>query len=171
MMLGVCIGTWAGAGLITGADARLVSGGLGACLVLYAALGLAKVRWTVRQDAERWQSPLMGAVTGLISAATGSFVLPGVPYLQAIGLEKDDLVQALGLSFTVSTFALAGNLAHAGVFNLNAATASLIAVLPALLGMWLGGVARGRMSQQAFRLSFYLGQLALGAYLLLRALM
>jgi uncharacterized membrane protein YfcA len=170
MMAGVCLGTWAGAGLLTGADVRLVSAGLGACLILYAALGLAKVRWTVPPSAEPWQSPLMGAATGLISAATGTFVIPGVPYLQAIGLEKEDLVQALGLSFTVSTFALAGNLVHAGVFDLTVALASLGALLPALGGMYLGQIARGRLQEKTFRLAFYFGQLALGAYLLLRAL-
>src|SRR5207245_1518958 len=52
---------------------------------------------------ERWLGPLAGGLTGLVTAATGVFVIPAVPYLQAIGLEKDDLVQALGLSFTVST--------------------------------------------------------------------
>jgi uncharacterized protein len=33
----------------------------------------------------------------------GVFVIPAVPYLQVIGFDKEELVQALGLSFTVST--------------------------------------------------------------------
>jgi uncharacterized protein len=170
MMAGVCIGTWAGAGLLTGTDVRLVSAGLGICLVLYAALGFASIRWTVHPTAEAWQSPLMGAATGLISAATGTFVIPGVPYLQAIGLQKEELVQALGLSFTVSTFALAGNLAHAGVFNWAVGLTALGALVPALIGMYVGQVTRGHLQERTFRLAFLLGLLALGAYLLLRAL-
>ncbi len=170
MMAGVCIGTWAGAGLLTGTDVRLVSAGLGICLVLYAALGFASIRWTVRPSTEIWQSPLMGTITGLISAATGTFVIPGVPYLQAIGLQKEELVQALGLSFTVSTFALAGNLAHAGVFNWAVGLTSLGALVPALVGMYVGQVTRGHLQERSFRLAFLLGLLALGAYLLLRAL-
>ena len=58
-------------------------------------------------------------MTGIITAATGVFVIPAVPYLQAIGLEKDQLVQALGLSFTVSTLALAANIARAGALNVS----------------------------------------------------
>ena len=50
-------------------------------------------------------SPVVGAITGLTTAATGVFVIPAVPYLQAIGFEKEELVQALELSFTVSTMA------------------------------------------------------------------
>jgi hypothetical protein len=56
----------------------------------------------------------VGAITGLTTAATGVFVIPAVPYLQAIGFEKEELVQALGLSFTVSTMALAFNVAFEG---------------------------------------------------------
>lgn len=171
MMAGVCLGTWAGAGLITGSDVRLVSGSLGACLLIYALLGLARIRWTVPPTSEWWQSPIMGGATGLITAMTGSFVIPGVPYLQAIGLQKEDFVQALGLSFMVSTFALAGNLLHAGVLNATTAATSLMVLAPVLGGMYLGQLTRGRMEEKTFRLAFYLGQLALGGYLLLRALM
>ncbi len=96
-----------------------------------------------------------------MTAATGVFVIPAVPYLQALGLDKDDLVQALGLSFTVSTFALALSLAHEGAFGLTDATASLIAVLPALGGMWLGQVIRARVSPEVFRRCFFLGLLDL----------
>jgi hypothetical protein len=48
-------------------------------------------------------------------------VIPAVPYVQAIGLEKEELVQALGLSFTVSTLALAFDLASAGALNVGVA--------------------------------------------------
>ena len=33
-------------------------------------------------------------------------MFPVIPYIQALGLERDDLVQAQGMSFTVSSFAL-----------------------------------------------------------------
>ena len=34
------------------------------------------------------------------------FVIPAVPYLQALGLDRNAWCKALGLSFTVSTVAL-----------------------------------------------------------------
>ena len=72
-----------------------------------AVVGLAGFRWTVTPRHEGWLGPTIGAATGLVTGATGEFVIPAVPYLQVIGLEKDELIQALGLSFTVSTVALA----------------------------------------------------------------
>src|SRR5437667_285036 len=85
--------------------------------------------------------------------------LPAVPYLQALGLDKDDLVQGLGLSFTVSTLALAGSLAGEGAFDLSVAGASLVALLPACLGMLAGQWLRARVKPEPFRLCFFAGLL------------
>ena len=68
---------------------------------------------TLTATKERWLGPLSGVATGLITAATGMFVIPVVPYLQALGLDKEDLVQAMGLACSLATPALAGNLAAA----------------------------------------------------------
>ena len=95
LMLGVCLGTWAGAGLMTGDSARYATAGLGAALILYAIVGLTAFRFNVRASLEPVLAPIVGAITGMITAATGVFVIPAVPYLQGIGLEKDAL--ALGL--------------------------------------------------------------------------
>jgi uncharacterized membrane protein YfcA len=112
-------------------------------------------------------SPIIGVTTGLISAATGVFVIPAVPYLQAIGLEKEELVQALGLSFTVSTVALGFNVAVEGGLGL-VAKETLVALALAAVGMWLGQRMRRRMSPVAFRRCFFAGLMALGVYLIAR---
>jgi uncharacterized membrane protein YfcA len=110
-------------------------------------------------------------VTGLITAATGVFVIPAVPYLQAIGLEKEELIQALGLSFTVSTVALTVNLAADKALSSGLAGPALGALGMAALGMWLGQVLRLRMSPLTFRRCFFAGLLVLGLYLAARALL
>jgi uncharacterized protein len=103
MTLAVCVGTWAGLGLMTGATERFGTALLGTALVIYAVTGLAAWRLAVPTAWQPILSPLVGATTGLITAATGVFVIPAVPCLQGIGLEKEELVQALAQSFTVST--------------------------------------------------------------------
>jgi uncharacterized membrane protein YfcA len=141
---------------------------LGAALALYAACGLASLRVTIRAEHERWLGPIAGATTGLITAATGVFVIPAVPYLQAIGLEKEDLVQALGLSFTVSTMALGYNLALAGALSLSLAAMTFGALAAAGAGMLAGQMLRQRLAPMIFRRVFFAGLLLLGLYLLLR---
>jgi uncharacterized membrane protein YfcA len=170
MMAGVCVGTWAGAGLMTGAHARYGTAILGVALLVYALMGLVSLGFAVDRRREPWLGPLVGGVTGLITAATGVFVIPAVPYLQAIGLEKEELVQSLGLSFTVSTVALAVNLGAAGALNLQVAGASLGALAFAGAGMWAGQALRMRLQPEAFRRWFFAGLLALALYLIARAL-
>jgi uncharacterized membrane protein YfcA len=96
------------------------------------------------------------------------FAIPAVPYLQAIGLEKEELVQALGLSFTVSTVALAVNVTVEGGLNITVAPLTIAALALACLGMWLGQAVCLRLSPVLFRRWFFLGLLLLGIYLAAR---
>jgi uncharacterized protein len=171
MMLAIAGGTAAAAALIGGVGGKAATTALGLTLVAYAAVGLAAPRLAVAPRAEAWAGPLAGALTGGVTAATGVFVLPAVPYLQALGLGKEALVQALGLSFTVSTIALGVGLAGEGVFDPALAGTSLLALAPALAGMALGQVVRGRIRPQLFRLCFFVGLLVLGAHLALRGVL
>ncbi len=169
MLLGVAGGIAAGAGWLTGGASSVVITALGAALLVYAALGLASVRFHVPPRHERWLSPLVGAATGLVTAATGVFVMPAVPYLQSLGLDKEELVQALGISFLLSTVALAASLGHGGALPTSAAWASSLALLPALAGMGLGQRLRRRVPAAAFKRVFFSGLGLLGAYLSLRS--
>lgn len=167
MLLTNCVATWAGAGLIIGAGAGHATLWLGASLVFYAALGLANVRLSVPGRHEVWLSPSVGAATGLVTGATGVFVVPAVPYLEVLGFERDELVAVLGLAFTVSTIALAAGLASRGVFEVAAASTSTLCTLPALAGMAIGRFLRGSINRAIFRRLFLLGLLLIGGNLML----
>ena len=168
-LVGLCAGVWLGAGLISSGDSRMIVTLLGVSLVLYSLTGLASLHVKVTPRLEPWLSPVIGVATGVITAATGVFVIPVVPYLQALGLDKDDLVQALGITFTVATLALAVTLARAGSFDLSVAGASSLALAPALLGMWVGSRVRARVKPETFRRWFFIALLLLGAHLAARA--
>jgi uncharacterized protein len=168
-LLGVICATLAGAGWLVNAHGHYGTALLGIALALYALSALASVRFTVSPRAEPWLGPLVGVLTGLVAAATGVFAMPAVIYLQAIGIEKEDLVQALGLSFTISSLALAVNLASVSALNLSLGPASLGALAVACVGMWLGQVLRLRLQPATFRLCFLVGLLALGLYLVARS--
>ena len=170
LLLGVCAGAWIGAGWLTGAGASsLATLGLGIALIAYATLGLLKWRMHVKPAHEAWLAPLIGLATGLVTAATGVFVIPAVPYLQALGMEKEELVRALGISFLVSTIALAATLGSSGSLHATALASSALALLPALAGMGAGQWLRLRVQPETFKTIFFCGLLALGAYLAIRS--
>ncbi|RDE50992.1 MAG: sulfite exporter TauE/SafE family protein [Candidatus Accumulibacter meliphilus] len=171
MMLAIVIGTALTISVLTGSTSSLASGALGAILAVYGAVGLAAHRFAVPAHAEPWLSPLVGLSTGLITGATGVFVIPAVPYLSSLGLGKEELIQALALSFTISTLALGAALAVSGEYRWVAAGNSLLAIVPALLGMFIGQRVRGKLAPEAFRRWFLFGLVALGLYMLGRALL
>ena len=167
MQLGIFIGTGLGI-LWLGIDGgSWVVRALGAALLLYALIGLFLPTLHVPPQHEGWLGPVCGLITGVITSATGVFVIPAVPYLQALGLNRNQLVQALGLSFSVSTLALAGGLYWRGSLGGGELNASVLALLPAMLGMWLGQSLRQRISALLFKRVFFIGMALLGTHLLI----
>lgn len=165
MLAGTAIGIWSGAGLMTGPYARYGTIILGTLLVIYALVSLTKVRFSVARSDEKWVGGIVGVVTGLISAATGVQVIPSMPFMQAIGMEKDELVQALGVYFTAATVALAFNLTRAGLLGASTALPGIVAMAMAFAGMFIGQTVRTRMQPEAFRRWFLIAMLLLGIYL------
>lgn len=165
LMLGTVIGIWSCAGLMTGPYARDGTIVLGVLLVIYAAISLGKFRFSVPPRHELWIGGGVGLITGVISAATGVQVIPSMPFMQAIGMEKDELVQALGVFFTTATLAQAFNLSSAGLLNASTALPGVVAMIAAFTGMFLGQALRTRMQPETFRRWFLIAMLLLGCYL------
>ena len=169
MQAGVVAGTFVGIHFLVSGRAALSSAILGAVLFVYALAGLRGLRWRVSPASERWLSPATGAATGVLSGATGVFVIPAVSYLASLELEKEDLIQALGLSFTVSTLALGLALFSQGAFTVQAAGNFAWAVAPALAGMFAGQALRMRLSAETFRRWFFVSLAVIGLYMIGRA--
>lgn len=168
MMLCIVIGTLMGTRLLVVVDSVWSGRALGLALIAYAAYALFVPTLSVPERLEPRLSPVVGMVTGLLTGVTGIFTIPAVPYVQSLGLQKDELVEALGLSFTVSTIALAGGFLAQDAFRLDQLGLSLLAVLPALVGMWLGSIVRQKISPKTFRRCFLLFLVILGLELTLR---
>lgn len=104
----VCI--WFSSAYLTVVDVRWPTAMLGAVLCIFALTRLLDVRLHVKPA---WEKPLsvpLGAINGMLTGMTGSFMVPSVLYMQAIGLQKDMLVQAMGAFFAISTLVLAAAL-------------------------------------------------------------
>lgn len=100
---------------------------------------------------------------------TGSFVVPGIMYLQAIGLSKDMLVQAMGMLFSLSTIGLALALQKSNLLTLELATISALAVIPAIIGMVAGQKIRKSLSEARFRRIFFISILILGVFIIVKS--
>jgi uncharacterized protein len=176
LLLGSVLGVWGamaiGLGIADPAIQRLGGAVLGVMLAIYALSALLLPLFSVPEHSERRYGPLIGAITGVITAATGLLIVPGAAWIQALGLPRDALVQALGIFLTVGNTAFGAGLAVDGVLTVQKLTASLLVALPAaLLGMWLGGRLRAVVEPALFRKLFLLALLALGLWQALRPLL
>ena len=165
LMLGVIAGIWLNAGAMTGPDARYGTIVLGILLVIYAIVGLSRFSPRVAHHHEKWVGGVVGVVTGVISATTGVQVIPSVPFMQAIGLEKEEFVQALGVFFTVATLALSVNLTATGLLSTATVLPGAVALIASFVGMWLGQTVRAKMPAEVFRRWFLFAMMLLGLYL------
>ena len=157
---------WIGAIALNHWDLTWLTALLGVLLVIYGMLSLIGWRLSVGPARESWAGPVTGAVNGLLTGMTGSFVVPGVMYLQALGLGRDQLVQAMGILFTLSTLALAGALQSNRYVSTELLLFSLAALLPAILGMVAGRRIRRLLPEILFRQVFFSAILLLGGYIL-----
>lgn len=170
MILPFCAGTLLGVRLLTQTSPSGPTALLGVVLVLYAVLGFAALQWTIPRQRERWLSPVIALCTGVINGATGISAIPLVPYLASLDLDKEQLIQAMGLSFTTLMLALAVGLALSGNLHLEAAGHSALALLPAAVGVAAGQAIRQRLDAETFKRWFYVGLLALGVHMSWRGL-
>lgn len=111
---------------------------LGAVLVAYGLWGLARPALPDLRSHAAWLGTLPGLLSGVLTAAAGVFVMPLVPYLQSLRLDREELMQALGLSVAIATLALAVRLGSPGMSgdSVNAA-GHAVALAAAFLGLWI----------------------------------
>jgi uncharacterized membrane protein YfcA len=165
--LGTFLASVLGLGLLTPEAASVARRALGCALIVYGLLGVSRIDLKVPPRAEPWLGPPLGLATGVVASATGVVMFPIIPYIQALGLQRDDLVQAQGLSFMVSSFALMFVVLGNGTLNTANAAASIAAMAISFVGMLLGQYVRQLMRPEVFRFLFFLGMLALGVHLAL----
>jgi uncharacterized protein len=146
-----------------GGGARLA---LGAVLLAYGLFGLARPRLPAPGRHALWLGALAGMTGGALSAATGVFVIPLVPYLQALQLRRAQLIQALGISFTLASLALAARLGGLDAAAPPDAAASGLALAAALAGIGLGARLRERLTGPAFQRALHAVFVLLGLLML-----
>jgi uncharacterized membrane protein YfcA len=169
LLLGTVAGVWGamalGLGINDPAIQRAGGAVLGAMLAIYALTALLLPVFRVPAPAERRTAPAIGVATGVVTAATGLLLIPGAAWIQALGLPRDALVQALGIFLTVGNTAFGAGLAVDGVLGAATLAASLLLALPAALaGQWVGTRLRQVIDPRLFRRVFLFALLALGLY-------
>ncbi len=143
---------------------------LGILISGYALSGLTGFSFHLNHSQQKWLGPLLGGINGIFTGLTGSFVVPGVMYLKAVGLTQEQLIQAMGILFSLSTVALALSLKKNELFSMQLGLISVYSVVPAILGMIVGKKIRSQLSETIFNQTFYFSLMGMGLYIALAAI-
>lgn len=169
LLLSALVGIWFGTKILSLANPALLTGVLGALLFAYSVISLTLPQISPPGRKEWLLSPLMGAAGGLSFGMTGVFMVPGVLYIQALGLPRDLFVQALGIAFSFIMIALGLFMSHNRILPQEILLLSVGALVPMSLGMLLGRQIRHRVTEQFFRKLLFVALSIAGFYLVLRA--
>lgn len=142
---------------------------LGVVMCLYSGVSLFTPQFVLSTKLGSRLAPVIGLITGVLTGLTGSFVVPAVPYFQALGLSPRLLVQTMGVWFTIATLSLGVGISSTGLLSGDLAQLSVVAIIPALAGMWIGQRVRNRLPAKQFRTVFFSTLFVLGFYIAVRA--
>ena len=170
-LLAAAIGIWFGVGVLAASSGDFLLGLLGFILAGYSLISLMRPQIPPPGEKEKLYSPIAGGLGGVMFGMTGTFIVPGILYLQALGLKRDVMVQALGLTFVTISAALAVSFTRHSLLPWDMAMIALYAVLPTAVGIVLGTRYRHRISEAQFRRIFFIALFVVGLYMLGRAVL
>ena len=170
LLLGTVLGVWAGYALLFRSHPKAMTAVLGVVIVAYSLTALFNLPIIPPVKRERLASPVIGIATGLLAGATGNLSMPAIAYLNQLRLPRNELVQMLGILFSLGTAVLGVSLAGYGDYEGELLLLSAFAVIPAVTGMLLGQRTRGKLSETTFRRALLVGLFAVGLHLLWKGL-
>lgn len=154
---------------LTSVNVNWLTALLGAVLFFFALSRLFDFHITVPRDKEAVLSIVLGSFNGALTGLTGSFMVPSVLYMQALGFQKDMLVQAMGFFFALSTLMLTISLGSNDLIDAEQARLSAFALIPSFIGVYIGRWTRDQIDEESFQKIFLFAVLTLGAYLVWRS--
>ena len=165
MWLITVFSVWAGTYALAIVDAGPVTVVLGVILTTYAVLSLVRPRIPPPERWEVWLGPLVGAVSGFLFGLAGTWMVPGVLYLEALGLNRDAFVQALGMTFVVITASLGVGLLSNGLLTGELLAVSAGSLAPMAVGLLIGRAIRNRVPEALFRKLFFIWLALTGVFI------
>lgn len=143
---------------------------LGIVMLIYGAWGLKQGLIQLSAKKEKQLALPVGLLSGLVNGATGSQIMPIMPYLLSLKMDRDLFIQTINCAFTFNTLVMMIGLGKLGLITLPVFYLSAGGILPVALGIFLGGLIRKRVSDDMYRKMVLLLLIALGINLVLKSL-
>jgi uncharacterized protein len=137
-------------------------------LILYALWALTNATFSLSSAWERALRIPTGFMTGIVNGMTGSQVMPILPYLLSLNLDKNVFVQAINISFTLSSLVMLLGMNQLGYLSPTTFLTALAGLVPVLLTLAVAGRLRRRLTVTVYRRLVLGFLLVMGLILLIR---
>jgi uncharacterized protein len=162
------VGMVVGTRLLVAFTPRTVALVLGAFILVFVALNVARLSPRLPQPWEPWASPLAGLAVGVIGGITNA---PGTPlalYFYALGLAKREFVGAVALTFVLYKATQLGAVTWYGLMTWTLFGWSLLLMAAAFAGFAIGVRVQDRMPPAAFNRAVLAFLALIGIWLVVR---
>jgi uncharacterized membrane protein YfcA len=166
MTIALVIGIGLGTQLLVRLDQKTLYLIMGTVVLIQPAVRLLKPNFVLSLSAPRWVGPGMAAGGGLLGGVSGFYGPPLMVYLAMLKLPKDLFTATIAMLFFVGGLSLAIFLAQLDVMNQSNLILSTAALIPAVLGIFIGQKIRARISQKQFERAITVAMLLIGLSLL-----
>ena len=141
---------------------------LGLVMLLYGIWGFKKGISKLSEKREKQLKVPVGILSGLVNGVTGSQIMPIMPYLLSLKMDRDLFVQAINSSFTFSTIIMIIGLGKLGFITLPVIYLSATGIVPVAVGIFLGGKIRKKVTEETYRKMVLVLLIILGCNLVIR---
>lgn len=141
---------------------------LGLILIIYSGWALGNKAFSLADKRERQLKIPAGLLTGFINGLTGSQVMPILPYLLSLDIGKNLFVQAINISFTLSSVVMLAGMYYSGLLTSTTSILAFGGILPVLATLYFAGKLQKKMTGQTHRRFVLIFLLLTGVILVLR---
>lgn len=142
---------------------------LGILSIAYSLLLLLKIEISIPEKNERILSVPVGLTNGFLNGLTGTQIIPMLPYLLSLKLDRNGMINAINLGFTLSIIVLLIIFGKFDLISLETLKYSIVGAIPVAAGIYLGGKLRHKISEERFKLAVLIILIIIGANLILNA--
>ena len=164
------VGMWLGTHLLAVMPGRVATLVLGVFVLAFAAISAFGLTLRVSPAWERWLSPPVGLVAGVLGGLTNVPGTPMVLYFVALGMDKYEFVRAVAVTFIVAKVVQLGAVTWYGLLDLHLLVVSLGFTVVALAGFAVGLRLQDWLPARAFNRAVLAFLFGIGVWLVVRGL-
>jgi uncharacterized membrane protein YfcA len=161
-------GLYLGVQLLYFSDSSVSRVALGITLMLYGFWSLMVRTVLLPSRLERPLAVPVGFCTGIINGLTGSQILPLLPYMISLRLERDLFIQAVNISFTLCSLVMLLLLSWLEIMESGLFMVSAVGIVGVALGICAGGWVRTLLPEARYQQAVLVFLLLIGLSLVVR---